>query len=528
MLRQTEFFFFRWIHHRAMGLAFIALLSWLAIVASLGATPDRNAFFQVEVIDEQTERGVPLVEIETVNHLHLFTDSAGRVAFYEPGLMGRKIFFHVRSHGYEMPNDGFGFSGVRLDTIPGGKAVIKLKRVNLAERLYRITGEGIYRDTVMLGERAPIREPLLNAQVTGQDSAQTIFYRDKVFWFWGDTDQIKYPLGNFRTTGATSLLPERGGLRPSDGVDLTYFTDANGFTKQMCPIEPKGDLVWVDGVLTLPDESGHERLVAHYSRMKSLGEMLEHGLIVFDDEKSEFKRLVRFDREERWRCPRGHPLRKRENDGDYFYFGDAFPNVRVKAKWEALLQQSQYEAFTCLADGHRAKVAEAKVERGTDGQPLYRWNTNVAPMTVKEEARLVAAGVINQKEARFLPLDIDSGNAVKLHGGSVSWNAFRNRWVLIAVEQGGTSMLGEVWYSESNEPTGPWRRAKKIVTHNKYSFYNPVQHDFFAEQNGRIIYFEGTYVTTFSGNDNPTPRYDYNQIMYRLDLADSRLAKISN
>src|SRR5262249_10991329 len=36
--------------------------------------------------------------------------------------------------------------------------------------------------------------------------------------------------------------------------------------------------------------------------------------------------------------------------------------------------------------------------------------------------------------------------------------------------------------------------------------------------------FEGTYSHTFSGNQNPTPRYDYNQLMYRLDLADPRLA----
>ena len=45
----------------------------------------------------------------------------------------------------------------------------------------------------------------------------------------------------------------------------------------------------------------------------------------------------------------------------------------------------------------------------------------------------------------------------------------------------------------------------------------------FDQDGGRLIYFEGTYTHTFSGNDNATPRYDYNQIMYRLDLADPRL-----
>jgi hypothetical protein len=40
---------------------------------------------------------------------------------------------------------------------------------------------------------------------------------------------------------------------------------------------------------------------------------------------------------------------------------------------------------------------------------------------------------------------------------------------------------------------------------------------------GRVIYLEGSYVNTFSGNPHPTPYYEYNQIMYRLDLADARL-----
>jgi len=36
--------------------------------------------------------------------------------------------------------------------------------------------------------------------------------------------------------------------------------------------------------------------------------------------------------------------------------------------------------------------------------------------------------------------------------------------------------------------------------------------------------FEGTYTSTFSGNKDPTPRYDYNQVMYQMDLADPGLA----
>jgi hypothetical protein len=46
-----------------------------------------------------------------------------------------------------------------------------------------------------------------------------------------------------------------------------------------------------------------------------------------------------------------------------------------------------------------------------------------------------------------------------------------------------------------------------------------VRHPFFDQAGGRIIYFEGTYTDTFSGKPVITPRYNYNQLMYRLSSA---------
>ncbi|MEZ6059257.1 MAG: hypothetical protein R3C19_02735 [Planctomycetaceae bacterium] len=39
---------------------------------------------RIRVIDESTGRGVPLVELKTVNDIRYVTDSAGVVAFDEP------------------------------------------------------------------------------------------------------------------------------------------------------------------------------------------------------------------------------------------------------------------------------------------------------------------------------------------------------------------------------------------------------------------------------------------------------------
>ena len=137
---------------------------------------------------------------------------------------------------------------------------------------------------------------------------------------------------------------------------------------------------------------------------------------------------------------------------------------------------------------------------------------------------LPAAGKIKAEESRWQLRDRDSGKMVLAHAGSVCWNAYRRRWVMIVVQSGGTSYLGEVWYAEADTPVGPWAYAVKVVTHDRYSFYNPKQHPMFDKHGGRTIFFEGTYTNTFSGNPDATPRYDYNQILYKLDLSDSRMA----
>ena len=94
---------------------------------------------------------------------------------------------------------------------------------------------------------------------------------------------------------------------------------------------------------------------------------------------------------------------------------------------------------------------------------------------------------------------------------------------MIISQSMGRSMLGEVWFSEAATPTGPWKYARRIITHDNYSFYNPKQHPMLDSKGGGSIFFEGTYTTMFSGNPRPTPGYDYNQIMYKLDLTDERL-----
>ena len=482
--------------------------------------------FAIEVVDSATRRGVPLIELRTVNEIRHVTDSAGLVAFDEPGLMGQTVFFHVKGHGYEYPKDGFGYRGVRLDVQAGKSARIEVQRINIAERLYRSTGAGIYRDSVLLGRPTPLANPVLNGEVLGQDSVLEATFQGKIHWFWGDTNRPSYPLGTFGTPGATSELPGKsGGLDPALGVDLTYFLAPDGFVAPTANLKGEGP-TWLDGLAVVPDPSapGGERMFAAFAKVRKSMAAYRRGIAEFDPADHTFHEVADVPLDSPAR-PFGHPFRLEMGGVDYVVFADPYPLVRVPADAGHLTDLKEYEAFTCLLPGSTVdRGGQVQVDRGDDGRARYRWRKNAPPVSADRQNRLVAAKTLADDEVMFALQDPDSGRAVRLARGSTSWNDHRHRWVLIGTESGGTSSnLGEVWFAEADSPLGPWVYARKVVTHDKYSFYNPKQHPTFAQENGRLIYFEGTYTYTFSGNDDPTPRYDYNQITYRLDLDDPRL-----
>jgi hypothetical protein len=495
----------------------------LAVSAALGAGPGRPAAYaEIRVTDAATGRGVPLVELETINGLRFVTDNAGRVAFHEPGLLGRELFFFVRSHGYEVAKDGFGFRGIRLTPRAGRVAEIKITRRNVAERLCRLTGEGLYRDTLLLGHKPPRAESPNPGRVAGQDSVQAAAYKGKIYFFWGDTLRMDYPLGLFRVAGATTPVPDPKNPKsdPAGGIAYDYFTDKKtSFARALMPLaeRPEG-VVWLSGVCVVPDEKGDDRLVSHYSRRKSLADELEQGIAVFDDKKAVFEPAKRLPLSETWRRPAGHPIVHTEGGKKWLLFGSPTPNVRVPATLKDVLDPTQYEAFTCARAGRDGKPAGPDI--GKDGKPRWRWQRELPPVDSTTEHGWVKGGKLKPEHARFCPADAAApAERVVLHSGSVRWNAHRRLWVLLAGQVGGKpSFLGEVWYAEAHDPTGPFARAVKVLTHDRQTFYNVCHHAVLDRAGGRLIHFEGTYCNTFSGNPDKTPRYNYNQVLYRLDL----------
>jgi hypothetical protein len=169
---------------------------------------------------------------------------------------------------------------------------------------------------------------------------------------------------------------------------------------------------------------------------------------------------------------------------------------------------------------------------------VWGWKRNAPRIPHETWQALEQSGAITAAEQPFHLIDVENGEPVEPHNGSIHWNDFRRRWIMIRGQRGGpVSPLGEIYYFEGDTPLGPWAYGRKILTHGRsvqkplqphgretYSFYNPVQHPEFDRAGGREIFFEGTLTELFAHPPAPRiPDYDYNQMMYKLRLEDPRL-----
>lgn len=448
--------------------------AWGIAVALFVCAPLPAAPCRIEVIEKESRWPVPLVELRTNHGVKFVSDNAGRVAFELPELMGQETWLTVTSDGYEVPVDGFGMRGVRVTPKPGATITIEVSRTSIAKRLGRITGAGLFGESQTLGLETDWKE----SGVLGSDSVQNAVHNGRLYWAWGDTNLARYPLGIFDMSSATTDIRPLTKLEPPLLVRLNYFRDADGRPRGVAKMPGAGP-TWLSGYVSLPDKSGKARLVATYVKIKPPLEAYEAGLCVWNDKTESFERLrTEWTKSasslEQPPMPQGHPTIIDGSDGrEWVLFGDPLPKLKCPAAFEAWQDRSQWEVLK----------PQETIASAADGTP------------------------------------------VKPASGSIAWNSFRKRWVTIFMQTFGTpSAFGEVWYAEADSPYGPWGPAVKVLSHRNYSFYNPRLHPEFTPADSPILLFEGTYSQTFANKPEPTPRYDYNQIMYRLDLDDPRLA----
>lgn len=427
---------------------------------------------RIEVVEKGSGWPVPLVELRTTHGVRFLSDNAGVIACDLPEAMGRETWFSVSGHGYEAPKDGFGYRGVRLTPQPGQTLRVEVERKNIARRLGRLTGAGIFGESQKLGRELDWRE----SGVFGCDSVQNAVYRGKMFWAWGDTTLPGYPLGVYDTTSATTAIQPLTSFEPPLRLPLDLFRDAKGQPRGVARMPGAGP-TWVSAYLTLPDKSGAERLVCSYVKIEPPMDVYEFGLCVWNDAKAEFDqhRVLWRKSEQKPKppMPDGHPaLWKDEQGREWVLFGNPFPALRCPATFEA-------------------------------------WEDPATWEVLKPQPTVVSAA---------------DGKPVQPHTGSIAWNPFRKRWVTVFMQKHGKpSALGELWYAEADQPVGPWGRAVKVLTHDNYTFYNPRLHPEFTPADSPILLFEGTYTSEFADRPELTPRYNYNQVLYRLDLDDPAL-----
>lgn len=450
----------------------LGLLSFAALPAPAGPA-DSLSPCRIQVVERGSGWPVPLVELRATHQVRLVSDNAGVIAFDLPELMGRETWFEVIGHGYEVARDGFGYRGVRLRPQPGQTLRVEVVRTSPAKRLGRLTGGGLFAESQKLGQRLDWRE----AGVLGCDSVQTAMHRGRLFWVWGDTTLARHPLGIFQGTGATTPARPFHRFEPPVEPRFELFTDAHGAPRGIAPLPGEGP-TWLTGLVSLPDTNGTARLVAAYVKVKPPMEGYQWGLCVWNEARAEFESLrVLWTKSDAAPkpppVPEGHAVFWHDTAGRrWVLFGNPLPTLRCPATFEAWGDPARWEVL---------KPQETVVS-AADGQPI------------------------------------------KPHSGSIAWHPWRQRWVTVFVQAfGKPSAFGEVWYAEADAPTGPWGAAVKILSHENYTFYNPRLHPEFTPPDSPLLLFEGTFSQMFADRPPPTPRYDYNQILYRLDLDDPAL-----
>src|SRR6266567_9164948 len=97
------------------------------IFALFAATAPAATPFWIRVIDQETRRGVPLVQLSTLRDgIRFWTDSNGVAAIDDAALTGHDVIFTIKSHGYEFQEQILDQPAKRVHVQPGRSAELKV------------------------------------------------------------------------------------------------------------------------------------------------------------------------------------------------------------------------------------------------------------------------------------------------------------------------------------------------------------------------------------------------------------------
>ena len=338
---------------------------------------------------------MPLVELSDRQRDPLCHRQQRVAAFDEPGLMDQKVFFHVRSHGYEFPKDGFGYRGKAFRSRRAGGHAEDHAGQHRRAALPRDRRRHLPRQRPGRRSSADPTSRSSTARCSAPTAWSTRVYRGKVYWFWGDTNrpglsagQLPRPRCHVRRCRAKAgssprrhqpeLLPRREGLRhgplprcPGNGPDLDRRAS-------VVLARPRRRERMFAGLRQGPAAAGGLR--ARAGRIRSRNEASST----------------------RWPSSRGAagspasiPTAIRsctsEDGVEYVYFAHPYPLMRVPADPERSADPAAYEAYTCLKQGTRLDERQDRPRRRTALR--YGWKKNTPHWSRQEQAdKLITAG----------------------------------------------------------------------------------------------------------------------------------------
>jgi hypothetical protein len=453
------------------------------------------------------------------NRARFISDNQGIISILAPDLNGRKVRFLFQGHGYSIDKTDFwGQKSVTCLIKPGKTFKLKIKRKQLAQRLYRITGAGRYNNSILAGltQRIPTRN-LLPGKVIGQDSLIAIPWNNELWCFYGDT----IGLNSYNFSASCATLPLKSNrYDPEKFLPLKYKVDEYGFARPMIKTGKKG-FTWIEYVLPVKIDSiksQSEALLAKYVQHETLNKVAESGFAIMTRSSKNFKIIKKLNANKHHRCIHPYPVKTASQS--FFLLS---PKRMVSPGLKNIINQQKHFYFSPATENSSQEFSVLKkkkyrLNRNKEQKLVYKWQQGAWHFDSKGKKQLFAPKIM-PAEALFSPIDLDSGKRIIKFTGSIVYNQYLKTW--IAINQG--LEPGQITFSTSDTPTGPWTFARTITEFSNYNLYNPIIHPWFEIDQGRSILFEGTYTWFFSSSEKKTPWADYNQMMFKLDLTQPEL-----
>lgn len=477
-----------------------------AFLTATGTLPAPSQIFTLLVLDRKTNRALPGAQVITPHRTYV-TDSSGAAAIYETGVMNSHITVTLAADGYVTA------TGVPIDPTPGltRQATIDPDASQIAIRLYRINGPGIFRDRVLLGQSS---SQGLNADMMSQDGPMTTIYQGRVYWTFGDTNHESAGHSNYRGSAAASSVPDD----PERWFPLTYVHQIDGREASIAPaseFDNEGALAWPGGLASVPDAGGTERLYSTFRIMnpRTGFDTLALGLGRYNDTTHIFERKLWFDLA-RPTQPGAHAFKVTSGTQSFLYYENL---TRIAATEDGLLHPENYETFTPLRP-------DGTAEHDDTGRIRYRWRAQTAELSGDN---VTGSGASNRErlygELRDARLEPGAPHRVPIKASARDYNSFRKRYVeVITEDQPAFVPLDATWYTEADTPMGPWVYARRITGAGSRSIYNPTIAPL-RKNDGAQLFFAAVYAAPYIPTP-PLPYYNYSVVMHMLDVSDLRTA----